>query len=512
MTEFSSGLVRYPNFAWETATKALKHTSAGGDFVLLGFRPNAWYVPLSSLEAHAYIVGPSNAGKTSRVLSPLTEQLIAAGKPVWCVDCKPDPLLAGHMRAACEAAGRPFRFFSLQPGVRSEFSLDFFQAITISGRTPGQVAELLLPSLGLDQSREPYFASQNRNALKAAIELAMGDGRLTFKAIAHHLRKVLQDDRFEHATQALDAVEEMADVPDLNADKQQAQDFAELVRQGEVCYFCLPVTTELKRTSAATASLLLKLTVAVNKDLALAGESTKRLFFIIDEFQDVANGSDLADLLGQVRGIGGGISLILAHQVVEQLEHEGLSALLMSVGLVILFAPRAHAKVLQEWSGERIELMRSTSYSYTDGGMSESLAETIRPALSLDEIQALNSRPGFAVTVLQGGAPTPSFFPHHVTKQEAARREASAFPPRTASPRVARRPAQTRIPSSAPVPRLPAPKPAALPAPKPAAKSLPKPQASKPVQKPAAPQPVLTLEQKLTQLLQKLQRSTLITP
>src|SRR5262245_1625671 len=118
MSYYSRTVVANPALAWQEAVKAL-HTAGGHSALLLGFGPEPRFLNEAHLHAHTYIVGPSDSGKTSRVLAPLLTQLIMSRHPVWVVDCKPDPLLCGHVRAASEACGRRAHLFSLQPGIDS---------------------------------------------------------------------------------------------------------------------------------------------------------------------------------------------------------------------------------------------------------------------------------------------------------------------------------------------------------------------------------------------------------
>jgi hypothetical protein len=424
-------LVQNQALAWSMAKDVLKERGAKGHYFLLGFRPEAVFVREEALQSHVYVVGPSNSGKSSRVLAPLLAQLIDAGKSVVVVDCKGDALLLGHLRETARASGKDFKFFSLQPGLQSGVALDFFSAL--NGRTPRQVAELLAGSLGLSKA-EPYFVSQNTGALALAIANAQGKGRLAFRSIAHELRGILEskEQRFPHAVQALDAMEQLAAVPELNPGKGPSIAIEDLLTKGALLYCCLPVATETRLTSAVAASLLLKLTAMVSRDLGIQGANPRRVFFCIDEFQDVAGSGDLKELVAQVRGIGGGVSLILAHQVQEQLEDEGLRALLQSAGVLVLLAPRAFAKQLQEWSGEKRVFMRGMTEGFQGGAQprtsrSLSLQETIRPNLEMTLIQELNAAAGHGIVVVGGGAPQPCFFPHHVERDVAARREREAF-------------------------------------------------------------------------------------
>lgn len=445
MNFYSDAVAYNPDFAWQAALKALR--AAGGKrSLLLGFGPEPNFIHESAFEAHTYVVGPPGIGKTSRVLAPLLSQRIEMGHPVYCIDCKPDPGLLGHLREAAEAVKRPFYFFSLQPGAPSEFALDLFAPL--ASREPRHIAEFLVSSLGLNKASEPYFISQNTGAVTEAVRQAKAKGRLSFKSLAHEARGIIASSskRFEHAVQALDALEALADVPEINPTKGgplPSVDFTTLVRDGVAAYFCLPVSTEMKLTSAVVGSMLLKLTSTVSKDLALAGYRPRTITFAIDEFQDIAESSDLKEMVAQVRGIGGGISLVLSHQVLEQVSDDGLRALLINAGLLVLLAPRQFAKQLMEWSGEKVVRLWSESAGDSSGSSpagatsnesdSLSYSETIRPTLDLDTIQLVNRLPGCGFLV-DRGPPRAMFFPHHVSRHEADRRAATAFLRRVSAP------------------------------------------------------------------------------
>lgn len=434
MSFYSRNIVEHSSYSWRAAVSAIP-PAFKRDHFLLGFLPDALYLPKSVLQSHAYIVGPSNSGKTSRVLVPLLAQRIQASDTVWVVDCKPDEMLLGHIDAECRAAGRQVRLFSMQPGLKSEFTLDLFAGLDLNPRTPRQIAQILIGSLGLGEAKEPFFISQNAGALTKAIEDARPK-RLSFRTIAQSLAKVLRHEkRFEHAIHALDVLEELADVPALN-DGPNRVSVAQLLGSGDVCYFCLPVTTELKMSCATAASLLLKCVTLASKDLALAGRGVARVYLAIDEFQEVAAAGDLADLLGQVRGIGGGVSLMLSHQVREQVQDLGLQALLQTAGVLVFLAPRSQADELQQWSGEKIVHLTSESFSSSWDRSSETVSyqETFRSALELNTIQQLNEMVGFGIAVVSGGTPTPIFFPHHVEFDTALRRGRGAFQARRSAP------------------------------------------------------------------------------
>jgi conjugal transfer pilus assembly protein TraD len=68
------------------------------------------------LSAHTLILGASGAGKTTTMLTILTDQ-VRRGRAVIAIDMKGSPEFAGALAAAAERAGRPFRLWTLDgPG------------------------------------------------------------------------------------------------------------------------------------------------------------------------------------------------------------------------------------------------------------------------------------------------------------------------------------------------------------------------------------------------------------
>src|SRR5205085_12456755 len=63
------------------------------------------------LASHGLILGASGAGKTTTLLTILT-QLIERGRPVVAIDMKGSPSFARALEHAATAAGRPFRVWS----------------------------------------------------------------------------------------------------------------------------------------------------------------------------------------------------------------------------------------------------------------------------------------------------------------------------------------------------------------------------------------------------------------
>lgn len=87
--------------------------ASGGRTLTLGVRPGGEVVRVSDdqLSAHGLILGASGAGKSTTLLTVLTDR-IARGLPVVAVDLKGSPAFARELQAAAAAAGRPFALWT----------------------------------------------------------------------------------------------------------------------------------------------------------------------------------------------------------------------------------------------------------------------------------------------------------------------------------------------------------------------------------------------------------------
>jgi conjugal transfer pilus assembly protein TraD len=91
--------------------------SGGRGGVLIGRDARGRPVVLGDgqLAAHGLIVGASGAGKSTTMLSILTEH-VARGRPVVAIDMKGSPDFARQLEAAAASAGRPFRVWTMDGG------------------------------------------------------------------------------------------------------------------------------------------------------------------------------------------------------------------------------------------------------------------------------------------------------------------------------------------------------------------------------------------------------------
>jgi conjugal transfer pilus assembly protein TraD len=87
---------------------------AAGTAALLGTADGGRPVHLTDhqLSAHALVLGASGAGKTTTLLTILTDQ-VRRGRSVVAIDMKGSPAFARELATAAEIAGRPFRLWSL---------------------------------------------------------------------------------------------------------------------------------------------------------------------------------------------------------------------------------------------------------------------------------------------------------------------------------------------------------------------------------------------------------------
>ncbi len=72
-------------------------------------------IPDHALSAHGLILGATGAGKSTTLVAILGEQ-ISRGRPVVAIDLKGSPTFERDLRERAEAAGRPFKVWTLDGG------------------------------------------------------------------------------------------------------------------------------------------------------------------------------------------------------------------------------------------------------------------------------------------------------------------------------------------------------------------------------------------------------------
>ena len=147
------------------------------------------------LRGHAWFLGSTEAGKTSRGIAPLMNQLIRSNAKIRpgtkdqpcsivVVDMKGDLALFHGAKIDAENAGMPFRWFTSVHG-ESSYVFNPVTQSHLADIRRDQFLEILLISLGLDYGPDygrSYYTALNRTALEKVLT-AGKDRLLSFKHI-----------------------------------------------------------------------------------------------------------------------------------------------------------------------------------------------------------------------------------------------------------------------------------------------------------------------------------------
>jgi hypothetical protein len=138
----------------EIAERAAGAVQIGNDH-----RGKAVLVPEQTLAAHGLILGATGAGKSTTLLTLLSEQ-VRRGRPVVAIDLKGSPGFAAELRAAAEGAGRPFVQWTPDGGAR-------WNPLAV-----GNATELKDKLLGTERFTEPHYRRAAERYLQMAIQVA----------------------------------------------------------------------------------------------------------------------------------------------------------------------------------------------------------------------------------------------------------------------------------------------------------------------------------------------------
>ncbi len=117
-------------------------------------------VPEEALAAHGLILGATGAGKSTTLLTLLSEQA-RRGRPVVAIDLKGSPAFAAQLREATAAAGRGFIQWTPDGGAH-------WNPLAV-----GNATELKDKLLGTERFTEPHYRRAAERYLQIAIQVAL---------------------------------------------------------------------------------------------------------------------------------------------------------------------------------------------------------------------------------------------------------------------------------------------------------------------------------------------------
>lgn len=317
--------------------------------LFLGVEPHAAFPVLLNralLNQHAYIVGQTGSGKTSLGLMPLLIQVLRAdrdrpncgeGPPIVVLDLKGDPALFHTVRLEAEARRTrlgaegdddprsAFVYFTPEPN-RSSFFFNPFRSMDSAHRSPMQLCELVLDSLGLSHGEgygRSYYTRLNRMLLLEALKHPSRPR--SFNKLYTVLDQIVKSEGKRGDSQTL--FELAATIKSLSGYTRLATDDRDLpphrtihlprvLEHGQVAYFWLPAATEsVSVREIGKLALYSLLTAAIDRQRD--GAEPREIYVVIDEFQRLA-GENFRVILEQARSFG--IRVILANQSISDLK------------------------------------------------------------------------------------------------------------------------------------------------------------------------------------------------
>ncbi len=141
------------------ARSAEREANARGLRIGVDSSGNPVAVPEAALAAHGLILGATGAGKSTTLLTLLTEQA-RRGRPVVAIDLKGSPTFAAELRGAARAAGREFIQWHPDGGAH-------WNPLAV-----GNATELKDKLLGTERFTEPHYRRAAERYLQIAIQVA----------------------------------------------------------------------------------------------------------------------------------------------------------------------------------------------------------------------------------------------------------------------------------------------------------------------------------------------------
>jgi conjugal transfer pilus assembly protein TraD len=392
--------------------------------VPLGTGPSgkAVIIPQQALAAHGLILGATGAGKSTTLLTLLTQQ-IASGRPVVAIDLKGSPGFANELRAASEAAGRPFVQWTPDGGAH-------WNPLAV-----GNATELKDKLLATERFTEPHYRRAAERYLQLAIQVAQetgGAGPVTLDRVV----TLLTPERLAVATRELPRArgEYIRDyLNSLTPDQHSAVrglasrlailteshtgrflepggtgptvDLRQALEGRQVALFSLNSSTYGGLSALLGTLAVQDLVAAAGSRLNSSGQASGNALVGIDEFSALGSDNVMALL---ARGRESGVGVLLATQELADLDRAGRGLRDQVLGNTALkIAHRQDvpesAQTVAKLAGtvrvwDRSYQERSTSLGLS-GGVSSSVRLVERYAIEPDSVSTL--RTGEAVVIVK---------------------------------------------------------------------------------------------------------------
>ncbi|MDE3131825.1 MAG: DUF853 family protein, partial [Acidobacteriota bacterium] len=294
-------------------------------------------VPERTLAAHGLILGATGAGKSTTLLTILTEQ-IRRGRAVVVVDLKGSPAFAGQLAGAAQAAGR--RFIQWSPDGPSHWN----------PLAAGNATELKDKLLSTERFTEPHYRRAAERYLQMAIQVAQetapgvpltlarvvelmsparlaADSRHASRARSEHVREYVsaltpdQHSAIRGLASRLAVLTESHTGPLLEPGPAETTlELRRALRGGEVALFSLNSSTYGGLAAMLGTLAVQDLVAASGARLAEGAAAGLEAVVAIDEFSALHSDNVLALL---ARGREAGIGVLLATQELADLDRAG---------------------------------------------------------------------------------------------------------------------------------------------------------------------------------------------
>ncbi len=294
-------------------------------------------VPRKMINEHVWTTGGSASGKTATILAPLLEQFAARrNMSIVYIDLKGDQAAFCNLFDAAYRVKVPFKYFSPVVGEES-FLYNPLRQKVHQRMTIAQRAEWFSQAGGIDYGNvygSSFFQGENELVL--------------CNYLAHYRDPVLEDfgelyrlfndphaytghaEDYRNASQLRSLFGRLACLSSLNATPRNldkplahsaAMEMSDLLREPGIYYFKLPAS--IGRNASRFAARSVAQNLFASAGLRDPGENLP-VCLVLDEFQELV-GPSIDVFLEQCRSRG--ITVILAHQSIQQLERNGVNLL-----------------------------------------------------------------------------------------------------------------------------------------------------------------------------------------